>query len=50
MKDLVLSGEADEMEANIWFTSISFISDPTREMLSDVKVNKPTQMKFCIDT
>ena len=40
MKNLVLSGETDEMEADIWFTSMSFISDPAREMLSEVKVQQ----------
>ena len=39
MKDLVLSGEATETESNLWLTSISFISDPTKEMLSEVKVH-----------
>ena len=43
MKNLVLSGEADEMEADIWFTSMSFISDPNREILSEVKVYKIRQ-------
>ena len=40
MKTLVLSGEADKMEADIWFTSMSFVSHPTREMLSEVKVTR----------
>ena len=40
MRDLVLSGHADEAETDIWFTSMSFIADPTREMIADVKVKK----------
>ncbi len=41
IKNLVLSGEAGETEADIWFTSISFIASPTREMLAEVKVRRP---------
>ncbi len=40
MRDLVLSGQADEVETDIWFTSMSFIADPTQEMIADVKVKK----------
>lgn len=38
MSQLIVSGEVDGLEADMWLTTLSFIQQPTREMLSEVKV------------
>jgi hypothetical protein len=50
MHDLITSGEVDDMEAEMWLTSLAFVSQPSSEMIREVapllKSAKPTRKMY----
>lgn len=47
IKDLVSIGVVDGIESEIWVTSLAFIPNPSREMITEVKVCEQTKVKVC---